>query len=89
MTRKPATTEKTFHTPMRMDWTSEKLEALSQDQLLNLLQNLDHQRTIGRVSDSTATEMDARITSLLSRATQTKRSKQLAANAPAVTAESE
>jgi hypothetical protein len=39
---------------MRFDWTDEKLQTLSQEQLLNLLENLDRQRAIGRVPESTA-----------------------------------
>lgn len=89
MTRKFANPEKTFHAPMRMDWTNEKLQTLSQEQLLNLLSNLDHQRTIGRISEADASEIDTRISSLLSRATHTKRRKQLAANASAAAAEHE
>jgi hypothetical protein len=68
----------TFHTPMRFDWTDEKLQTLSQEQLLNLLENLDHQRAIGRISESTAASIDQRIASLLTGRNSTKRRKQLA-----------
>ena len=44
--------------PVRFDWTDEKLQALSQEQLLNLLENLDHQRLIGRVSEGAAATID-------------------------------
>jgi hypothetical protein len=68
----------TFHAPVRFDWTDEKLQALSQEQLLNLLENLDHQRMIGRVSEDAAATIDQRITSLLTSRNNTKRRKQLA-----------
>lgn len=68
----------TFHTPMRFDWTDEKLQTLSQEQLLNLLENLDHQRAIGRVSEDAAATIDQRITSLLTGRNSTKRRKQVA-----------
>jgi len=67
-----------FHTPMRFDWTDEKLRALSQEQLLNLLENLDHQRSIGRLSQGDAATIDQRITSLLTSRNSVKRRKQLA-----------
>jgi hypothetical protein len=67
-----------FHAPMRLDWTAEKLGALSQDQLLNLLDNLDLQRASGRISDEDATVLDQRIAALLSRANGAKRRKKVA-----------
>ena len=70
-----------FHAPMRLDWTDEKLAALSQEQLLILLDNLDQQRLIGRVNEQDATQLDQRITALLTRANGTKRRKKLAAAA--------
>lgn len=79
MVRKAAIAAKpVFHAPMRIDWTDEKLQALSQDQLLNLLENLDRQRAIGRVSDEAAIAIDQRITSLLTTRNGAKRRKQLA-----------
>jgi hypothetical protein len=63
---------------MRFDWTDEKLQTLSQEQLLNLLENLDHQRAIGRVSEDAAATIDQRITSLLTGRNSTKRRKQVA-----------
>jgi hypothetical protein len=68
----------TFHSPVRFDWTDEKLRALSQEQLLNLLENLDHQRSIGRLSEGAAATIDQRITSLLTSRNSVKRRKQLA-----------
>lgn len=67
-----------FHAPMRLDWTDDKLKALSQAQLLNLLDNLDQQRAIGRVNDDDATSFDQRIAALLTRANVSKRRKKLA-----------
>jgi hypothetical protein len=63
---------------MRLDWSDEKLKALSQGQLLNLLDNLDQQRMIGRVNDDDATAFDRRIVALLTRASVTKRRKKVA-----------
>jgi hypothetical protein len=67
-----------FHAPMRLDWTDDKLGALSQEQLLNLLDNLDLQRASGRIADAEATVLDQRIFALLSRANGTKRRKKVA-----------
>jgi len=66
------------HTPMRFDWTEEKLRTLSQEQLLNLLENLDHQRVIGRIPEAVAAALELRITSLLTGQNSTKRRKQVA-----------
>jgi hypothetical protein len=67
-----------FHAPMRLDWTDDKLKALSQEQLLNLLDNLDQQREIGRLSDDAAAAFDQRIVALLTRANGSKRRKKVA-----------
>jgi hypothetical protein len=64
---------------MRFDWTDEKLQTLSQEQLLSLLENLDHQRAIGRIPESTAAAIDRRIASLLTVRNSAKRRKQTAA----------
>ncbi len=77
-----------FHAPMLLDWTDEKLQALSQDQLLSLLENLDRQRSIGRLPENTAAAFDQRITSLLTGRNGAKRRKQLAQSAEEVSAES-
>ncbi len=69
----------TFHTPMRFDWTDEKLQTLGQEQLLSLLENLDRQRAIGRIPESTAADIDQRIGSLLTVRNRAKRRKQTAA----------
>jgi hypothetical protein len=78
MRNSPGASKPTFHAPVRFDWTDEKLQALSQEQLLNLLENLDHQRMIGRVTEGDAATIDQRITSLLTSRNNTKRRKQLA-----------
>lgn len=72
-----------FHAPMRVDWSDEKLAALSQPELLTLLDNLDLQRSIGRLADSDAGVLDARIFALLSRASRTRRNRTLRAAAQA------
>jgi hypothetical protein len=70
-----------FHTPLRFDWTDEKLQMLSQEQLLSLLENLDHQRAIGRLEESAAADIDRRICSLLTVRNSAKRRKRTAADA--------
>jgi len=64
---------------MLIDWTDEKLQTLSQEQLLNLLGNLDRQRKIGRLPESVAVPMEQRISALLTTSSNTRRRKQLAA----------
>jgi hypothetical protein len=76
-----STSKPTFHTPTRFDWTDEKLQALSQEQLLNLLDNLDHQRAIGRITEDTAAAIEKRIAPLLTTRNGAKRRKQMAAAA--------
>jgi hypothetical protein len=73
-----------FHAPMLIDWTEERLQALSQEQLLNLLDNLDRQKKIGRLQETDAAAMNQRISALLTKASATKRRKQLAVEAAAV-----
>lgn len=63
---------------MRFDWTDEKLQTLSQEQLLNLLDNLDRQRAIGRVPRDLALALEPRIVSLLTVRNGVKRRKQVA-----------
>jgi hypothetical protein len=63
---------------MRFDWTDEKLQTLSQEQLLNLLENLDRQRAIGRIPESAAAAIEQRIAPLLTTRNGTKRRKQVA-----------
>jgi hypothetical protein len=78
MARKSAgASQPVFHAPMRIDWTDEKLQALSQEQLLNLLDNLDRQRTIGRVASAAAAAVDQRITALLTSRNSARRRKQV------------
>ena len=45
---------KVFQPPSQMSWTDEKLAALSKEQLLNLLDNLQTQRESGRVTAQAA-----------------------------------
>lgn len=47
--------------PSRLDWSDEKLDQLSAEQLRNLQENLDLQRSLGRVTDEAALEVQARI----------------------------
>ncbi len=76
-----------FHAPMRLDWTDDKLRALSQEQLLNLLANLDRQRLSGRVSAAEAAAADQRITALLTGRNRQKRRAQVQHAGAAVAAE--
>lgn len=78
MARSPAPPKAVFHTPLRFDWTDEKLKALSQAELLSLLENLDRQRAIGRMSEDDAAALDRRIAGLLTGASITRRRKTLA-----------
>ena len=48
--------------PSQIVWTDERLAALAKDQLINLLANLQTQRSSGRVSEETAVELEVRIT---------------------------
>ena len=63
---------------MRLDWTDEKLQALSQEQLLNLLDNLNQQLAIGRLPQDMASELEPRIASLLTHRNGAKRRKRVA-----------
>jgi hypothetical protein len=72
-----------FHAPIRVDWSDEKLAALSQPELLTLLDNLDLQRSIGRLADSDAGVLDTRIFALLSRASRSRRNRTVKAAAQA------
>lgn len=73
-----------FHAPVRIDWSDEKLRALTQEQLLSLLDNLDRQRAIGRIAPDAAAALDGRIASLLTGRNAAKRRKHLAAGLAAV-----
>lgn len=88
MVRKSASaSQPVFHAPMRIDWTDEKLQTLSQEQLLNLLDNLDRQRKIGRLSLGVAAAIDQRIAALLTGRNGAKRRKQLLEFAAAASVE--
>jgi hypothetical protein len=73
MARGTTAAPKIIHSPMLLDWTEERLRTLDQDQLLNLLANLDHQRAIGRLSEATAVVLDQRISALLTKRNGAKR----------------
>jgi len=78
MVRKSAgASSQILHAPMRLDWTEDRLRTLSQEQLLSLLANLDHQRRIGRVSSTEAAAVDQRIMGLLTARSSAKRLRQL------------
>jgi hypothetical protein len=51
--------------PSLVVWTDERLAALDKSQLANLLENLQTQRTSGRVSEDTAADLEVRIKSRL------------------------
>lgn len=88
MVRKSAIVNKPiFHAPMLLDWTDEKLQTLSQEQLLNLLENLDRQRAIGRLPEHAAAAFDQRISALLTGRNGAKRRKLAAEVAEAVSAQ--
>lgn len=58
-------TQREFHTPILLEWTDERLRQLDQEQLLNLLHNLAHQRQIGRLKADTALMLEERIAPLV------------------------
>lgn len=64
-----------MHAPMLFNWTDERLRTLDQDQLMTLLENLDHQRAIGRLSNENAAGLEKQITLLLNARNVTKRRK--------------
>lgn len=51
--------------PSQIVWTDERLAALGKEQLINLLANLQTQRSNGRVSEEIAVELEVRIKGLL------------------------
>lgn len=51
--------------PSQIVWTDERLAALDKEQLINLLANLQTQRSNGRVSEAIAVELEVRIKGLL------------------------
>lgn len=68
--------QKVFRAPSQMDWTDDKLAALSKEQLLALLANLQTQRECGRVSDEMADDLAQRLAARLparARSVQRKR----------------
>ena len=63
----PSRPRPVFYPPLLIRWTEDKLRLLDQDQLLNLLSNLDHQRAIGRVADEAGAAVENDIVALLDR----------------------
>ena len=61
--------------PSRIVWSDERLAALDKGQLTNLLANLQAQRSCGRVSEATASEVEERIKSRLPTPSATPRRK--------------
>jgi hypothetical protein len=68
-----------FHAPLLLRWTEDKLRLLDQEQLLNLLANLDHQRAIGRIANDDGAVLERDIVALLDRRNGAARRKRLAA----------
>jgi hypothetical protein len=81
--KSPTPVQPVIHVPVRIEWTEERLQALSQDQLLSLLENLDRQRSIGRVPQDAATALERLITARLTRRNGAKRRQQVAEAASA------
>lgn len=54
-----------FQAPILLQWPDEKLQQLDQQQLLNLLDNLAHQRRIGRLKEADAHALEQRIAPLV------------------------
>ena len=61
--------------PSQIVWSDERLAALDKEQLTNLLANLQAQRSCGRVSEATASEVEERIKSRLPTPSATPRRK--------------
>ncbi len=72
-----------FHAPIVLQWTEEKLQLLDQQQLLNLLDNLKHQREIGRLADADAHALEQRIAPLVTGRKGSELRKRMAADAKA------
>jgi hypothetical protein len=70
---------KVFQPPSQMSWTDEKLAALSKEQLLNLLDNLQTQRESGRVTPEAADEVARLIRARLPASVLKRRQKAAAA----------
>lgn len=83
MARANPTPRPVFMPPIMLDWTDEKLKALGQDELHNLLANLAHQRDIGRLRPEHALQLQARIAPLLTGRRGSDARKRLAAETAA------
>ena len=75
----PSQPKPVFHAPVLIRWTEDKLRLLDQDQLLNLLANLDHQRAIGRIANEAGAVLERDIVALLDRRNGAARRKQMLA----------
>lgn len=60
-----AAVKKVFYPPSQMNWTDEKLAALSKEQLITLFENLQTQRETGRVTPQAADDLSRLITERL------------------------
>lgn len=61
MRKSNQTIAKVFQPPSQLNWTDDKLATLSDEQLLNLFQNLKTQREAGRVTEEAADDLSRRI----------------------------
>ena len=82
----PSQPKPVFHAPVLIRWTEDKLRLLDQDQLLNLLANLDHQRAIGRIAEEAGAVLERDIVALLDRRNGAERRKQMLVAESAATA---
>ncbi len=78
-----------FQAPIALQWTDEKLQQLDQQQLLNLLDNLKHQREIGRLADAAAHALEQRIAPLVTGRKGSELRKRMAQDAKAAKAAAE
>ena len=65
-----------LHAPMLIRWTEDRLRLLDQEQLVNLLANLDHQRAIGRIAAEAGAVFERDIVARLDRRNGAARRKQ-------------
>ena len=65
-----------LHAPMLIRWTEDRLRLLDQEQLVNLLANLDHQRAIGRIAAEAGAVLERDIVARLDRRNGAARRKQ-------------
>ena len=65
-----------LHAPLLIRWTEDRLRLLDQEQLVNLLANLDHQRAIGRIAAEAGAVFEHDIVARLDRRNGAARRKQ-------------